>query len=146
MELSVRELQIKLTEVEQPFDMKSARSPNPLNSPNFSSSMTPFKDSNVEASLKRGEREKQLELLLQKTKKDKDKAIKLIVQIIGKDRIAGFLARYAGAPDILDRLLDHFGTQGSPGGILGGGDFSLTGAGMSSRMSVSSQSTFGRYC
>jgi hypothetical protein len=83
--------------------MKNARSPNPLNSPNFSSSMTPFKDSNVEASLKRGEREKQLELLLQKTKKDKDKAIKLIVQIIGKDRIAGFLARYAGAPDILDR-------------------------------------------
>lgn len=37
-----------------------------------------------DAHLKRGEREKQLEVLLQKTKKDKDKAIRLIVQIVGK--------------------------------------------------------------
>jgi hypothetical protein len=61
-------------EVEAPSDIKTFKQ-----MPNLS----PYKDK-VEASLKRGEREKQLELLLQKTKKDKDKAIKLIVQIVGK--------------------------------------------------------------
>jgi hypothetical protein len=110
LELSVKELQIKLMEIEAPADLKPSTN---YYSPGFNNNNnhSPYRDK-VESSLKRGEREKQLETLLQKTKKDKDKAIKLIVQIIGKDRISSFLARNAGAPDILDRLLDHFGPDG----------------------------------
>lgn len=67
-----------------------------------------FANSPVDAAIRRGEREKQLEILLQKTKRDKDKAIRLIVQIVGKDRISAFLSRHAGAPDILDKLLEYF--------------------------------------
>jgi hypothetical protein len=88
-----------------------------------------FDSLGLEQSLRRGEREKQLEILLQKAKRDKDKAIRLIVQIVGKvrdtysdglltlqqiimlcyqDRISSFLTKHAGAPDILDRLLEYF--------------------------------------
>ena len=44
-----------------------------------------------------------------KTKKDKDKAIRLIIQLIGKDRVSAFLNQHAGSADILDKLLDAFG-------------------------------------
>lgn len=74
-------------------------------------SRTPFADpasSEVDSALKRSEREKDLEMMLLKTKKDKDKAIRIIVQIIGKDRIAAFLNRNAGSADILDKLLEYF--------------------------------------
>lgn len=130
-------MQIKLSEVEAPLDLKILKSEGGGGGGTLSSNHSPFK-STFESSLKRGEREKQLEILLQKNKKEKDKAIKLIVQIIGKDRISNFLARNAGAPDILDKLLEHFGDgSGSPsrGGGFGGGDF-----GSSTRGSVASQS------
>lgn len=50
---------------------------------------------------------------MQKTKRDKDKAIKIIVQIIGNDRLNSFLNKYAGSPDILDKLLEHFSSSQS---------------------------------
>jgi hypothetical protein len=53
---------------------------------------------------------------LQKTKKDKDKAIRLVIQLIGKERVSAFLSQHAGAADILDRLLDAFSTSGIVGG------------------------------
>lgn len=62
----------------------------------------------VEGLLRKGEREKELENLLVKTKRDKDKAIRILVQIIGKDRISHFLNKHAGSPDILDKLLEYF--------------------------------------
>lgn len=43
---------------------------------------------------------------LQKTKKDKDKAIRIIVELVGKDKISSFLNQHAGSADILDKLLD----------------------------------------
>ncbi len=55
---------------------------------------------------------------MQKTKKDKDKAIKIIIQLIGKERVASFLNQNAGSMDILDKLLETFGQDGT--GAVGG--------------------------
>lgn len=93
----------------------------------------PLGDDVMDAMLRKGEREKELENMLLKTKRDKDKAIRIIVQIIGKDRIASFLNKHAGSPDILDKLLDYFannvqlGTGGSQGGSNSGGDVASLG-------------------
>lgn len=93
----------------------------------------PLGDDVMDAMLRKGEREKELENMLLKTKRDKDKAIRIIVQIIGKDRIASFLNKHAGSPDILDKLLDYFannvqlGTSGSQGGSNSGGDVASLG-------------------
>ncbi len=73
-------------------------------------------DDVMDAMLRKGEREKELESMLLKTKRDKDKAIRIIVPIIGKDRIAAFLNRHAGSPDILDKLMDYFANNVSLGG------------------------------
>jgi hypothetical protein len=48
------------------------------------SARSPEKIGSMEASIKRGEREKELEKQLLKAKRDKDKALKLIIHIIGK--------------------------------------------------------------
>jgi hypothetical protein len=90
----------------------------------------PLGDDVMDAMLRKGEREKELENMLLKTKRDKDKAIRIIVQIIGKDRIASFLNKHAGSPDILDKLLDYFATNvqlGTSGGSNSGGDVASLG-------------------
>jgi len=89
---------------------------------------------------------------LNKTKKDKDKAIRIIVQLIGKERVATFLNRHAGSPDILDRLLEHFSNSGdllssgmatSPGKSSGGMFSPKGGKAMPSYKSTSSASVLG---
>ncbi|KAJ1428386.1 hypothetical protein B484DRAFT_449889 [Ochromonadaceae sp. CCMP2298] len=54
-----------------------------------------------------GEREKNLKLLLDKAKLDKDKAIRILIKIAGKNVVEEFLEHHAGAPDILDLLEEH---------------------------------------
>jgi hypothetical protein len=116
LEASVRELQSRLASMDHGMDAGHS---------SFKS-RTPFADaasSEVDSALKRSEREKDLEMMLLKTKKDKDKAIRIIVQIIGKDRIAAFLNRNAGSADILDKLLEYFANNvqiGSDGVNLDG--------------------------
>jgi hypothetical protein len=50
---------------------------------------------------------------LVKAKRDKEKALKLVVAIIGKDRVLGHLQKNAGSADILDSLVGAFGKNGS---------------------------------
>jgi hypothetical protein len=52
-----------------------------------------------------------LEEHLVKTKRDKDRAIRVLISILGKDKIASFLDKHAGSPDILDALQQHFMQQ-----------------------------------
>lgn len=107
LEQSVEELQQRLTAAETDHG-HSSRSPEKIGS--------------VESSIKRGEREKELEKQLLKAKRDKDKALKLIIHVIGKDRIAEHLQQHAGDPDLLDSLVEKLGGHGSPsfGSTLGG--------------------------
>jgi len=63
----------------------------------------------VENAARKAERTRELEAQLIKAKKDKDKAIKLIILLIGKERISEFLQKNAGAADILDALVENFG-------------------------------------
>ena len=60
-------------------------------------------------SLKRNEREQDLEKQLVKARKDKDKAIKLIILLVGKEKMGDFLKNHAGSPDILDEMVNNFG-------------------------------------
>jgi hypothetical protein len=60
------------------------------------------------AAQNRGEREKELQNLLVKVKADKDKAVKVIIGLVGKERMSEFLAQHAGSPDILDSMMTHF--------------------------------------
>jgi hypothetical protein len=48
---------------------------------------------------------------LVKAKKDKDKALKLLIQVIGKERIADHLQSHAGEEDILESLITSFSGQ-----------------------------------
>lgn len=113
LEESVKELQMKLLEAETASPVHSPMRTSELGeffSPSPGRGAALLDPNSIEASVRRGEREKQLEMLLLKTKRDKDKAIRLIIQIVGKDRISSFLTRHAGTPDILDRLLEYFAT------------------------------------
>lgn len=91
-------------------------------------SMEQGKIGTMEANIRRGEREKDLEKQLVKVKKEKDKALRLLISLIGKDRIADHLQQHAGAPDLLDSLVTAFGshnghsyghTQGGPPMVQG---------------------------
>jgi hypothetical protein len=64
----------------------------------------------------RGEREKELQNLLVKVKADKDKAVKVIINLVGKERMASFLSQHAGSADILDAMIAHFGADTLQGG------------------------------
>lgn len=61
----------------------------------------------------RGEREKELQNLLVKVKADKDKAVKVIINLVGKERMAEFLSQHAGSADILDAMIMAFGSEAS---------------------------------
>lgn len=65
--------------------------------------------SQVESAARRADKMKELESLLVKAKKDKDKAVRLIILLIGKERMSEFLKEHAGSPDILDALVETFG-------------------------------------
>jgi len=54
-----------------------------------------------------GEREQKLKSLVEKAKQDKEKALRILIKIAGKDVIDQFLERNAGAPDVLDRLEEY---------------------------------------
>ena len=116
LELSVQELQSQLTKLGSSRTQDLSSSQKGLNDI-FSRNKTPVKgsmgiqasQSSIEDALKLGEREKKLELMLTKTKEEKDKAVRLIIEIIGKEKIASFLHRNAGSEDILDKMLQTFG-------------------------------------
>jgi hypothetical protein len=57
---------------------------------------------------------------LVKAKKDKDKALKLLIQLIGKERIAEHLQQHAGETDVLDSLINAFSGQLKQGGASAG--------------------------
>jgi len=56
----------------------------------------------------RRSRERELEEALIKSKKEKDRAVKVLISVLGKKQVAEFLTKHAGAPDILDSLCTHF--------------------------------------
>lgn len=93
LEQSVNELQNRLTAAETAN--AAAKAP--------SSDVT-----SLEATLMRGELQKKLEMQLLKAKDDKDKAIRLIIHLIGKERVNEFIAQHAGSADILDSMLKTF--------------------------------------
>jgi len=98
LEVSVQELQSRLTNVESSHIGTSS-----------AYQKSNHVDSNsIEVAILKGEREKRLENMLQKTKKDKDKAVRFIIDMIGKERISHFLNQHAGEADILDRLMTSF--------------------------------------
>lgn len=96
LKLSIKELQTRLTNAE-------------VHKKNGGDDLKQQTASNVHEAMKRGEREKDLEKQLIKAKKDKDKALKLLIQLIGKERIAEHLQKHAGDGDILDSLIASFG-------------------------------------
>jgi hypothetical protein len=46
-----------------------------------------------------------------KAKQEKDKAVRALIHVIGKDRVAAFLHKNAGSANILDLLLETFGGE-----------------------------------
>ena len=108
LESSVKELQTRLTQ-EQSRNGTSSSS----NSSNSKSNHT--NASSMAAALRdaqqRGEREKELQTLLIRTKTDKDKAIKVIINLIGKEKMSAFLNQHAGSTDILDAMVNTFGSD-----------------------------------
>jgi hypothetical protein len=54
------------------------------------------------------ERMKEMEKQLLKMKEDKDKVVRLIILLIGKDRMSTFLKNHANDDDILSALVDTF--------------------------------------
>lgn len=106
LKLSVKELQNRLTQAETGGNTPAATSSNNIGT--------------VEAAMRRSEREKDLEKQLVKAKKDKDKALKLVIQLIGKERIADHLQQHAGEADVLDSLISSFSGQFRQGGAAAG--------------------------
>ena len=45
-----------------------------------------------------------------KAKKDKEKALKLLIQLIGKEKLQKHIQTHAGSPDLLDSIVQAFGT------------------------------------
>lgn len=103
LDQSVKELHARLVELESASPSKASLIGNSSHSDIVS----------MELALKRGEKEKHLENALQRTKAEKDKAIRVIVQIVGKDEISKFLNNNAGSVDILDKLIDYVGKHHS---------------------------------
>jgi hypothetical protein len=131
LENSVRELQSRLAALEHTQFSNEGGKTFTLFNMNSGFPGSGGGDDMMDVMLRKGEREKELENMLLKTKRDKDKAIRIIVQIIGKDRIGTFLNRHAGSPDILDKLLEHFANNVQIGGSNSGGsnlgDFEASG-------------------
>lgn len=94
LEQSVKALQARLSLAESK-----------LEAANYSSNQSIMQ---LDTAFKKGDRESDLEAQLISTKRDKDKAIKLVVLLIGKDKVAEFLKNNAGCPDILDKLVETF--------------------------------------
>lgn len=92
---SVEELQKMLT-MEQQKNRETEQGLADLNDPQLMS---------VEHSIKRSERERELEVQLIRAKREKEKAVRLVVTLIGKDNIAEFLNEHAGSPSLLDELI-----------------------------------------
>jgi len=104
LKLSIKELQIRLTNAQ-------------VSKKNGGEEVKSQTAAAVQEAMKRGEREKDLEKQLIKAKKDKDKSLKLLIQLIGKERIAEHLQKHAGEGDVLDSLVTHFsGSLGGSGG------------------------------
>lgn len=90
---SVKALQIRLT-------LAETKSNEIISKPIIP--MIPEKD------IKNMERMKEMEKQLLKMKEDKDKVIRLIILLIGKDRMSTFLKNHANDDDILSALVDTF--------------------------------------
>lgn len=45
-----------------------------------------------------------------KAKRDKEKALKLLIQLIGKEKLQKHIQTHAGSPDLLDSIVQAFGT------------------------------------
>ena len=56
-------------------------------------------------------REKELEKLLLKAKRDKEKALRLVVSLIGRDKVLEHLQKHDGKEDILDALVASFSSS-----------------------------------
>jgi hypothetical protein len=100
LETSVKALQLRLTLAESQEE----------------NVVTPHTDSVLmQSALKNSEREKDLETQLLKAKRDKDKAIRLVIRLIGKERVAEFLLHSSGSTDVLDALVETFSGVGLSG-------------------------------
>jgi hypothetical protein len=99
LEVTVKELQKRLTQAEHDLLVGGAHNQNSQISDNMD-----FNEGQKS-------RVTLLEEHLVKTKRDKDRAIRVLISILGKDKIASFLDIHAGSPDILDALQQHFMQQ-----------------------------------
>ena len=98
LELTVRELQTRLTQAEtEKFVVGS----------NKGGAGAGGETEEVGQPARRS-RERELEEALIKSKKEKDRAVKVLISVLGKKQVAEFLTKHAGAPDILDSLCTHF--------------------------------------
>lgn len=78
------------------------------------------------AGVKRAQERDPLKDMLFKAKQEKDKAVRALIHIIGKDKVAAFLHKNAGAPNILDLLLEQFSGSGSSHPVTTFGDSALS--------------------
>lgn len=70
--------------------------------------MDPALDSGMDDVVTGGSRIRALEDSLIKVKGEKDRAVKVLISILGADKVGAFLDRHAGSPDILTALQTHF--------------------------------------
>ncbi len=96
LESSIKALTVRLTLTESKLEATSQKQNNSVLS--------------FESTFKKSDRETTLETQLVKAKRDKDKAVRLVILLIGKEKVAEFLKKHAGAPDILDKLIESYGS------------------------------------
>ncbi len=101
LELTVKELQSRLAQAET--DKFMTRSGD-----GKSSSGNANQADDADTAPVRRTRERELEEALIKAKTEKDRAVKVLISVLGKAQVAEFLSKNAGAPDILDSLCNHF--------------------------------------
>jgi len=103
LELTVKQLQSRLTQAEADklVGRDSADGTNSGGADGHGDGSDALKHANRS-------RERELEEALIKSKQEKDRAVRVLITVLGKQRVAEFLAKHAGAPDILDTLCAHF--------------------------------------
>jgi hypothetical protein len=109
LEAEVADLKKKLERAENRLELQQ-RVTNKNSTAALSNAVRAASAAEMETALRRGEREKELEVQYLKVKADKDKALKLLIQLIGKERLQKHIQTHAGSPDLLDSIITTFGS------------------------------------
>lgn len=114
LELSIQELHNQLTMSElasTEFSSSTRSRSNNANGASTSNTLSNLDINQVNDVIKSNEREKLLEQMLIKAKDEKAKAVRLILQIVGTEKVNELMLNHAGSSDVLDVLQKSFNTS-----------------------------------